>query len=326
HHKGHGMANDILVLAETRENAIPGFVKQGLSLARTLVEASGRVICLVMGPAAGAADRFRYGADRVLLASDPALAGHTAAPAAALAAAAVAKLDPALVLLACSALGRNLAARLSVRLPAPAAMDAIAARRTGEGVIASRSAYGGRFRQDLVLSCPASILCFRINVFPAAERSAEGSVEDFSAELPPAAGRELSFAPLPPGRVDLAEADTVVAGGRGMGGADFSLLEELAGLLGGAVGASRAAVDEGWRPHCDQVGQTGKTVSPTLYLACGISGAVQHLAGMSGARYVVAVNKDPEAPIFSKADYGVIGDLREVLPALIQCLKRQKNA
>jgi len=126
-------------------------------------------------------------------------------------------------------------------------------------------------------------------------------------------------------KLDLTEADVVVSGGRGMGGPDFAVIESLAALLGGVVGATRSAVDEGWRPHADQVGQTGKVVSPKLYVACGVSGAIQHIAGMSSSGCIVSVNKDPDAPIFRYADYGIVGDLFELVPAVELEIRKRDN-
>jgi electron transfer flavoprotein alpha subunit len=161
----------------------------------------------------------------------------------------------------------------------------------------------------------------RPNVFPAGEKAGAGETIPFDAALDPAQlkTKVLEVQKDAAGRVDLTEANISVSGGRGMGGPDnYKVLEELAAILKATVGATRAAVDSGWRPLSDQVGQTGKVVSPNLYIACGISGAIQHLAGMSSSKYIVAINKDSEAPIFTKADFGIVDDLFKVVPELVK--------
>ncbi|MEA3278979.1 MAG: electron transfer flavoprotein subunit alpha/FixB family protein, partial [Thermodesulfobacteriota bacterium] len=188
-------------------------------------------------------------------------------------------------------------------------------------LIATRPMYGGKILADIVFDGKPQILAFRPNSMSIAEHAAAGAIEILDVDI---GETNLKFIEkkLDTGKIELTEADVVVAGGRGMGGSDFSVIEELADLLGGAVGASRSAVDEDWRPLADQVGQTGKVVSPNLYIACGISGAIQHLAGMSSSKVVVAVNKDSEAPIFSKADYGIVGDLFEVVPLITEEIRK----
>ncbi|MFH2100054.1 MAG: electron transfer flavoprotein subunit alpha/FixB family protein, partial [Pseudomonadota bacterium] len=237
----------------------------------------------------------------------------------------IGRLAPRVVVMGNTLQARDLAGRLSARLSAPAAVDVLSVRLDGDEVVAVRPLYGGKVLAEIRLSGSPVLLFPRPNVFPVRPVAGKGEVETLAAPVTAPRARMEAFIAAPAGKKELSEADAVVSGGRGMAGPDFSMLEELAGVLDAAVGASRSAVDEGWRPHTDQVGQTGKTVSPALYVACGISGAVQHLAGMSFSKVVVAVNKDPDAPIFQRADYGVVGDLFEVVPERTAALRERKG-
>ncbi|SVE30414.1 uncharacterized protein METZ01_LOCUS483268, partial [marine metagenome] len=191
-----------------------------------------------------------------------------------------------------------------------------------------RPVYAGKAIATVVIKTDPQIVSLRPNVFPATVMDEQGfaPVEQVSAGVTTESTRVVvvqEIVAASGGRPDLTESPIIVSGGRGLGGPEnFALIEELADVLGGVVGASRAVVDIGWRPQSDQVGQTGKTVSPSLYIACGISGAIQHLAGMSSSKCIVAINKDPDAPIFQKADYGIVGDVLEVVPALTAELRQ----
>jgi electron transfer flavoprotein alpha subunit len=227
-----------------------------------------------------------------------------------------------------SSLGRDLAPRVAARLGVGYANDCVALEVQGGQVVATRPEYSGKLVTQVAATGKPAVLSLRANVFLPTENNARaGEVQtldvsvnqaDFGAIV-----REIKAGAAE--KMDVGEAPIVVSGGRGLGTPEnFKLLEDLAEAFGGkaAVGASRAVVDAGWRPHAEQVGQTGKTVSPTLYIAVGISGAVQHLAGMRTARYIVAINKDPEAPIFKVADYGIVGDLHQILPRMTEEVRK----
>lgn len=233
----------------------------------------------------------------------------------------------AYILLPNTAMGKDLAPRLAVKLNAGCIMDAVSFEFDSNQLILTRPVYAGKSLIKVKLLSDVKVFTLRPNVFKAiAEPSGnEAIISVKEIQAPDISARVTSFKKAE-GKLDVAEADIIVSGGRGLKGPEnFHLIEELAESLGAAVGASRAVVDAGWRSHREQVGQTGKTVSPTLYIACGISGAIQHQAGMSSSKYIVAINKDKDAPIFNIADYGIAGDIFEILPKLTEEIKKLKS-
>ncbi len=318
------MSQGVLSIAEQIDGVFRKVTYEALSEGKRMAGSLGcDLTAVVLG--AGVEDISKelgkYGADRILVADNPALSEYLTDAYTNVIADIIEKEDPTAVVLGASVQGRDLSARLSARLGAALAMDCVSVSVDGESLIVTRPMYGGKILADVALEGKLRIVAIRPNAMSIAESQGAGSVEKLDVDV----GKlDLNFVEkkLETGKIDLTEADVVVSGGRGMGGSDYSVVEELAEILEGAVGASRSAVDEGWRPHSDQVGQTGKVVSPNLYIATGISGAIQHLAGMSSSKVIVAINKDSEAPIFSKADYGIAGDLFEVLSLVTEEIKK----
>ncbi len=313
----------ILVIAEQVDGVFRKVSFEALSAARKLGSEVDAVV-LGSGIEAVAAELGQYGAAKIWVADDAALSEYTVEGYTQALAEIIGQINPEVVIVGATTQGKELSARLSARLNAALATDCVAVRMDGDQVVADRPMYGGKVLAEVVLGGTPAIVALRPNVVAAEAAPAAGVVEKVAVQAGEVWTR-ITGKQLETGKIDLTEAEVVVSGGRGMGGDDYSAIEALAQSLGAAVGASRSAVDEGWRPVTDQVGQTGKTVSPNLYIACGISGAIQHLAGMSSSKVIVAINKDPEAPIFLKADYGIVGDLFEVVPALTEEVKKLKG-
>jgi electron transfer flavoprotein alpha subunit len=322
------MAQGVLVLAEQFEGSFRKMAYEVLSEGKRLADALGEPLTgLVLGSGVEsmAAQLAKYGADKILVGDDSALADYTTDAYANVLCDIVKGHDPKILLLGASTRGKDLSARLSARLDTGLAMDCIALRVDGDTLIATRPLFGGKVLAEVAIQGTPALAAIRPNVMEVVEAEKATAVEKVPVNVGVAKTKVLEKKLEAAAKVDLTEANIIVSGGRGMGGPDFSLLEELAEVLGGTVGASRSVVDEGWRPHSDQVGQTGKVVSPNLYIACGISGAIQHLAGMGSSKYIVAINKDPEAPIFKKADYGIVEDLFKVVPSITAEVKKLRE-
>lgn len=317
----------ILAFAEQRDNKFKKSSFETVKAAKTIADQLGaECLALVIGSGveAIAASLGGYGASRVLVVDDPKLAQHSNTAYSKVIAEIASKTEAQVVFLPASQMGKDLAPRVAVKLKAGLAADCVAVKVDGGDIVATRPVYAGKGLIDVRVKTTTKIFTLRPNVFTAGPPTGGiAAVERISVALEATDfGSVVKELKVATGRPDVTEADIIVSGGRGMKGPEnFHLVESLADVLGAGVGASRAVVDAGWRPHDEQVGQTGKTVSPTMYVACGISGAVQHLAGMSSSKYIVAINKDKDAPIFQVADYGIAGDVFEVLPELTAQLK-----
>lgn len=318
----------ILAFAEQRDGKLKKNAFEIVRAARAIADQTdGQVIALLVGNTVKAlgSELGGYGAHKVLAVEDPRLALYSTTAYAKVIAEVARSINADAVFLAATAMGKDVAPRVAIKLQAGLAVDCTALRVEGGTIIASRPVFAGKALTDVSITTAVKVFSLRPNVFTAgAGDGTQAPVENFSVALSDedfsVAVKEVTQAT---GKLDVAEADIIVSGGRGLKGPEnFHIIEELAAALGGAVGASRAAVDAGWRPHDEQVGQTGKTVSPSLYIAVGISGAIQHLAGMSSSKYIVAINKDKDAPIFQVADYGIVGDAFEVVPVLTKEVRK----
>ncbi|MGH2547786.1 MAG: electron transfer flavoprotein subunit alpha/FixB family protein [Thermomicrobiales bacterium] len=318
------MPSGTLIVAETHEGALRGASLELISAALGL---GSSVTALVLGSGIGtAADEMaRTGVSDVLAVDSERLSAFTTDAYSAAVEAAIKNVDPSVVLFAGTTSGRDLAPRIAARFGAPLAANAVELKLDGGALIASRPVLGGRVQSDVRLEASLVVASIGPGAFEkAATTSSAATVEslevDFSAV--PERVRVTGVGTVDTaGGATLANADVIVAGGRGLKeSANFALVEALASQLGGAVAASRAVVDAGWRPHQEQIGQTGKTVAPKLYIAVGISGAVQHNVGMQGSDHIIAINRDPDAPIFKLASFGIVGDLFEIVPELTRQL------
>jgi electron transfer flavoprotein alpha subunit len=316
------MGNNVLVIAEQRDGVLKKVAFEMLGAGAEMAAALGGGVeaALLGSELGGMPDTLaQYGATKIYVADDEGLAAYSSEGYTDTLAAFVGKIEPAIILVGATAMGKDLAARLAARLGVGLASDCTALEIDGGRLLATRPIFAGKALARVKLNGDPQMATVRPNVLAAPEpdAAAVATVEPVAAVVDNVRATVVDIVGAGEGEIDVAEADIIVSGGRGVAGPEgFAPISSLAKTLGAAVGASRAAVDAGWIEHSHQVGQTGKTVTPNLYIACGISGAIQHLAGMKTSKAIVAVNKDPEAPIFKVANYGIIGDLFEVVPLL----------
>src|SRR3954454_4814994 len=319
---------EVLVLVDSN-SLVDGKVSKPTTELLTIARRLGEPSAVFIGDVGGAAETLAaFGAEKIYVVDDSDVSGYLVAPKAEVLAQLVERTQPAAVLIPSSGEGKEIAGRLAIKLDSGLITDAVDVQAgDGGGPVTTQSVFAGNFTVSAKVTKGTPIITVKPNSAAPEESEGAGTVEEFSAEVSDAAKGAQIVASQPrkaTGRPDLNEAAIVVSGGRGTGG-DFEPIEGLADALGAAVGASRAAVDSGWIAHSFQIGQTGKTVSPQLYIAAGISGAIQHRAGMQTSKTIVAVNKDEEAPIFELVDFGVVGDLKTVLPAATEAVNQRKG-
>jgi electron transfer flavoprotein alpha subunit len=321
------MAQGVFAICEQRDGELRKVSFEVVSEGRRIADGLGgdlTAVVLGSGVEALAEELKKYGPDKIWVADDPALADYTTNGYTNVLSDLIRSADPAVVIIGASAQGKDMAGRLSARLDAGVAMDCVAIKINDNRLTYTRPMFGGKILANVEIEGAPQIVAIRPNVMDITEAPKDSAVDKPAVQVGEIKTAVVDKKMEAGDKIELTEADIIVSGGRDTAG-DYAVVEALAAELGAAVGASRSAVDEGWRPHSDQVGQTGKTVSPTLYVACGISGAIQHLAGMSTSKYIVAINKDEEAPIFSKADFGIVGDLFDVVPAITEEVKKLKG-
>ena len=318
----------ILVFVEQRGGNVRKASWEALSEARRLAAPQSWPVSAVLvghGVSAKAAELGVHGAGKVLVADEERFARYSAEGYAAAVKAAAERVQPVAVFLAATALGSDLAGRVAARQGWGCLADVTRLAVEGGAVVATRPVYSSKALATVDGAGKPIVVTLRPNVFAAEVGGAPAQVEALAPITADIRAVVRELVAKEGAELDVSEANVIVTGGRGIKGPEnFAIIRQLAELLGAAVGASRAVVDAGWIDHAHQVGQTGKVVSPSLYIACGVSGAIQHLAGMSSSKLIVAINKDPDAPIFKVADYGIVGDLFQVLPTMIEEVRKLK--
>jgi electron transfer flavoprotein alpha subunit len=328
------MANNVLAFAESRGGELRKVANEAATAARTLANAAGGEAHVLIAGAPGIAPKAealgRFGADAVMVVEHAALTDYNPETLAATLADRVKAGGYRAVVFIGSAQGKDLAPRVAAKLGVPLAADLTTVELSGEKVVGTHPVNTGKVIATVTLTANPAVISLRPGAMTPAEQPKSARIETVAPSGDPAAARVRVTQTIAgnTSKLDLGDAPVIVSGGRGLKAAEnFKLVEDLAAAFGNAaVGATRAVTDDGWRPHSDQIGQTGRQVSPQLYVAVGISGAIQHLAGMRTSKTIVAINKDREAPIFKVADYGIVGDVMEIVPALTAAVKAAKGA